>query len=358
MAGSSFRLFNFFVCFAVNSLRPLRLMLMFLIPALSGFSQDVNFHAGLFTFFDNVELGRSAVKIPQTMSGVQFIPEASLGWDSVHRISAGVNLMHEFGSSESVDRFYPTAYYEFNKKPFRFMMGAFPREEVTGKYPRLFFQDSISYYRPNLNGIYFRYCKKENYLDLWLDWTGRQSDSIREAFFVGINGRYSLGPFYLRHTGYMYHFAGKMNPVVEEALHDNLLSLTSAGIDLSGKFVLDRLDFNAGWVAGAERARSENTGWIMLTGFLAEARAEYKFIGLFNSFYRGDELYEFYGDHSNELYWGDPAYRAEIYNRTDFYLRFFDNRTVNAELTYSLHFLEGRVYHEQMLKVRVNLNLR
>jgi hypothetical protein len=323
----------------------------------SGYSQDVVFQAGLFSFFDNVEFGHSAVKIPQTMSGVQFAPEVSLGWDSVHRINIGVNLMHEFGSSESIDRLYPTAYYEFNKEPFRFMMGAFPRDEITCRYPRLFFQDSISYYRPNLNGIYLGYGKKRNYIDLWLDWTGRQSDSIREAFFVGINSRYSLGPFYVRHTSYMYHFAGKMNPVAEEALHDNLLFLTSIGIDLSGKSILDKLDFNAGWVAGVERARSENTGWILQSGFLVEARAEYKFIGLSNSFYKGEGLYEFYGDHSNELYWGDPAYRANTYNRTDFYLRFFDNRIVNAELTYSLHFLENRVYHEQMLKVRVNLNV-
>jgi hypothetical protein len=343
--------------FVQNSLRHLQLFLLLVLLTSSGYSQDVAFHAGLFSFFDNIEFGQSAVKIPQTMSGVQFAPEMAFGWDSVNRLNVGVNLMHEFGSRESIDKLYPTAFYEYNKKPFRFIMGAFPRDEVTGKYPRLFFQDSISYYRPNLNGIYIGYCKKGNYLDLWLDWTGRQSDSIREAFFVGINGKYSLGPFYARHTSCMYHFAGKMNPVVDEALHDNLLFLTSIGIDLSGKSILDKLDFNAGWVAAAERARSENTGWILLSGFLAEVRAEYKYIGLYNSFYTGEKLYEFYGDHSNELYWGDPAYRAKTYNRSDIYLKFFNNRIINVELAYSLHFLEKRVYHEQMLKVRVNLNV-
>jgi outer membrane protein assembly factor BamE (lipoprotein component of BamABCDE complex) len=64
----------------------------------------------------------------------------------------------------------------------------------------------------------------------------------------------------------------------------------------------------------------------------------------------------FYNERGNALYWGDPVYRANIYNRSDFYVIFMQRRNVNIELTYSLHFLESRVYNEQMLKVIVNLN--
>lgn len=336
--------------------KPFLISFMVLLITSAGLSQEVTWRAGLFSFFDNTEFGQSAVKIPQTMSGVQFIPEFALVRDSVHKLTFGVNLMHEFGSEEAVDKLYPTAYYEYKKKPFRFLMGAFPRSEVLYRYPRLFFQDSISYYRPNVNGIFCELFNSRNYFNVWLDWTGRQSETVNEAFFVGISGKYNIGPFYASNISYMFHFAGKMNPVIDEALHDNLLSLTSVGVDFSGRTIFNKLEANIGWVAGAERARTGDSQWILLSGFLAETRIEYKFIGLFNSFYKGAGLMNFYDSHSNDLYWGDPAYRADTYNRSDLYVRFINSKIVNIELAYSLHFLESRVYQEQMLKVRVNLN--
>ena len=355
MTTKSVRLFHFFAFLTQNSLRALKLAFLLLIYTSAGFSQVPFWHAGLFTFFDNNEFGKSAVKIPQTMAGVMIAPEIGLVWDSVHRINTGVNLMHEFGSPDFSGKVYPTAYYDYSSKPFMFIMGAFPRSEVLDKYPRLFFQDSVSYYRPNMNGIFCQYGKENYHIDLWLDWTGRQSFSDRETFFVGISGRYNTGMLYAQHFSYMYHFAGRMNPVFNEALHDNCLFLTSAGIDLSEKTFFDRLEANAGWVLGLERARADNTGWIAMHGLLIETKAEYRFAGLFNTFYQGRGQMYFYNNHDIDLYWGDPVYRARTYNRTDFYLCFLNKKTLNLELTYSLHILEGRVYHEQLLKVRVNL---
>ncbi len=333
-----------------------KLALLLLFLNLSGSGQVPSWHVGFFSFFDNIEFGGSAVKIPQTMSGIQLAPEYGLIWDSIHRVSAGVNLMHEFGSDKGIDKFYPTAYYELDKRPFRFIMGAFPRSVAIGNYSRFFFQDSILYYHPNMNGVFWEYRREHGNLNLWLDWTGRQSKNVHETFFIGLSGKYSFGQFYAMHSGYMYHFARKMNPVFDEAFHDNLLFQTSLGIDLSDKTIFTRLDANAGWITGLERARADNTGWISLNGLLVETRIEYKIIGLFNSFYKGSELMYFYDDHGNNLYWGDPAYRANTYDRSDFYLRFINNKKVNIELTYSLHFLESHVYHEQLLKVNINLN--
>jgi hypothetical protein len=319
------------------------------------FSQEKNWRFDLFSFFDNTEFGRSAFKIPQTMAGVIVAPEFGFVWDSVHKVNIGVNLMHEFGSPTPIDKFYPTAYYEINKGTMRFIMGTFPRSREIEDYPRLFFQDSISYYRPNINGIFWEYRKSQSYFNLWLDWTGRQSKIVREAFFMGFSGRYNRGIFYLRHFGYMFHFALKIDPVVEEALHDNGLFLTSAGIDFSGRTCFRKLETNAGWVFGLERSRADNTGWISLNGFLMETRLEYKWFGLFNTFYKGSGLMYFYRTYGNELYWGDPAYRVKTFDRSDFYINFLQNRAVNVQFTYSLNFMENRIYHEQMLKVTVNL---
>jgi hypothetical protein len=217
------------------------ILLLIFFTVGEGFSQELKWHTRLFSFFDNTEFTGSAYAIPQTMAGVMVAPEIGLKWDSVHIIMAGINLMHEYGSSSAVDKFYPTAYYEYLKGPIRFLMGAFPRSPFLDKYPRDFFRDSISYYRPNVNGIYLEYTKRASYINVWLDWTGRQTETVHESFFIGFSGRFSWKTFYFQNFGYMRHFAAVKNPVVEEALHDNLLFQTSLGIDLSGKTIFNKL---------------------------------------------------------------------------------------------------------------------
>jgi hypothetical protein len=319
-------------------------------------AQDKNWRLDVFSFFDNTEFGHSAVKIPQTMAGVIVAPEAGIVWDTVNKVNIGVNLLHEFGSPNAIDKFYPTAYYESLRGPVRFMMGAFPRSRALEKYPRLFFQDSVSYYRPNINGIFSEYRKGENYLNLWMDWTGRQSKTVNEQFFIGFSGRYNSGIVYLQHYGAMFHYAGKMDPAIEEPLHDNLLFLTSVGVDLVGKTFFSKLEANAGWVLRKERSRAENSGWIASKGFLVETRVEYRWFGIFNTYYIGDNMMHYYSELGNKLYWGDPAYRSKTSDRADIYISFLKNHTVNLNLTYSLTFMESQVFHEQMLKLIVNLN--
>ena len=289
------------------------------------------------------------------MSGVMILPEAGLRWDSVHRVSIGLDVLREFGSSSEIDNVFLTAYYAYNNKPFQFFMGAFPRKYALERYPRIFFQDSVSYYRPNINGILWEVNTENLYANTWLDWTGRQSRSVNETFLLGFSGRYISDPLYFQYFTYLYHFASKMDPVVSESLHDKGLMLISAGLELSDRTIFNKLEINAGWVAGLERSRSE-TGWIRQSGFLSEFNIEIWKAGLFNSFYKGSGHMHFYNKHGNKLYWGDPIYRARTYNRLDMYLNIFNSRYLSSRISYSLHFAEGRMYHEQLLRVSVNLN--
>jgi hypothetical protein len=332
------------------------ILLSLLLLSTDAFAQEKNWRLDVFSFFDNTEFGNSAVKIPQTMAGIIVAPEAGVAWDTVNKVNIGVNLLHEFGSPNAIDKFYPTAYYESLRGSVRFMMGAFPRSRALENYPRLFFQDSVSYYRPNINGLFTEYRKGDNYINIWMDWTGRQSKTVNEQFFIGFSGRYKDGIIYLQHYGAMFHYAGKMDPVVEEPLHDNLLFLTSVGVDLAGKTRFNKLEANAGWAVREERSRAENSGWIASNGFLAETRVEYKWFGFFNTYYLGDNMMHYYSKLGNKLYWGDPAYRSKTSDRADFYISFLQKHAVNLNLTYSLTFMESQVYHEQMLKLTVNLN--
>lgn len=293
--------------------------------------------------------------MPQTMAGVRFAPEIGLAWDSIHRIHVGINALHEFGSNMGIDAVSPIAYYQYDRAPFRFYMGAFPRETAVGNYSRFFFQDSISYYRPNINGILWQIYNKKANFDVWLDWTGRQSPTAHETFYIGMAGRYKMGLLYLQHMGYMFHYAGVMNPAVPEALHDNGMYLTSIGIDLAKKTGFEKLDINFGWAVGVEDARGE-VEWQKHNGFMMDTKIEYRGIGILNSFYKGAGQMSFYADHGANLYWADPIYRASTYNRTDLYLRMFQSEKLKIKFEYSLHFVENKVYHEQSLKVTANIN--
>lgn len=334
----------------------LTILILFFLFSQPAYPQQPFWETGFYSFFDNTEFGHSAYQIPQTMAGVRFAPALGVKWDSVHSLTAGADMLFEFGSNKIPGDIHPIAYYKYDKEPFRFFMGAFPRDNAVSHYPRIFFQDSVRYYRPNINGILTEYSTDHLFLSLWLDWTGRQTTEHHETFFVGFSGKYKPGLFYIQPFFYMFHFAGVKNPVIDEALHDNLVVSVLAGVDLSPVTFFDKLDINAGWVSGFDRARADMTGWFVQPGFLSETRIEYRHIGLFNTFYKGEGQMYYYNDHDNELYWGDPAYRAKTYNRSDFYIQFAAKKSLSIRLIYSLHFMEHSIYHEQVLKLSVNLN--
>jgi hypothetical protein len=318
-------------------------------------AQEVVWKADVRSFFDNTEFGGSRVQMPQTMAGVHLAPEAGLSLGGRHRMFAGIDLLHEYGSNQAVDFYDPVIYYEYAGRPFRFYAGAIPRRLTLDRYPRMFFQDSILNYRPTINGVFWEYSMNGHYANVWLDWASRQTPQRHEAFFMGWSGRYNRGVFYAQHFGYMFHFAGKMNPEVYEALHDNGLMLTSLGVDWSGRAGFEKLEANLGWAIALERDRELDV-WHTPQGLLFEAKVEYKGLGVFNTYYKGDGQQVYYGDHGNELYWGDPIYRSREYNRADLYIQFIRTEAVKLKFVYSLHFTEKQLYHEQAFYATFDLD--
>jgi len=319
------------------------------------FSQEILWKAGVQSFFENNEFAKSKVNIPQTMAGVHLAPEIGLKWNDNHRIFAGFDAMHEWGSDKTVDFFNPLVYYEFSGKHFRFYTGAFPRKLALGKYPRMFFRDSIQNYRPTITGMFWEYVEGNNYMNVWLDWVSRQTYTRREAFFLGWSGKYAMNIFYGQHFGYMLHFAHTMQPERTGGLHDNLLMLTSLGVDLASKTNFEKLEANAGWVVGLERDRSLDN-WKTPQGFMSEAIIEYKGLEIHHILYKGKGQQIFCADHGSALYWGDPMYRTELYNRTDLSVWFYKSNVVNLKMTWSLHFAEQTMYHSQLFTASFELD--
>ena len=321
------------------------------------FAQKFVYQSGVHSFFNNNEFTGCTVKTSQTMTGVHFVPQIGFSYQEKHHIFVGIDAMHEFGSERAVDFYDPVAYYQFDGKPFVFYMGAFPRKPLLTHYPRMFFRDSVQNYRPVMNGIFWEYrSKKDDYANLWLDWISRQSEQRREAFFMGWSGKVHFGIFYGQHLGYMFHFAATKNPSTPESVQDNGLMLTSAGVDLSKRVNFEKLELNIGWSSGLEQDRGTDDGWRHSRGFLSELKVEYRGIGLLNTLYSGRGQQVFHNRFPDGLYWGDQVYRASKYDRADFYVDFIKNQVVNVRLTYSLHFLEKKMFHEQTLNATFDLD--
>jgi len=335
--------------------RILVFLLVLEVGGMNAFSQDFLWKTGVYNFFDNTEFAHSKLTIPQTMAGVHLSPEIGLKWNDNHHFFAGFDAMHEYGSDKIINYFDPIVYYHFAGEQFRFFAGAFPRKQTLEKYPRIFFQDSINFYRPTVNGVYWEYVSDGNYMNVWLDWVSRQTHTKRESFFLGWSGKYNFHLFYGQHFSYMLHLANVMNPEIREGIHDNILTLTSLGIDLSSKTNFEQLEANIGWAVGMERDRKIGK-WYHPQGFLSEIKIEYRGLELYNTLYKGQSQQIFRHDHGNDLYWGDPIYHTKTYNRMDCSILFYKSDAMNIKFTWSLHFAEQTVYHEQFFNASFDLN--
>jgi len=342
----------------LKKMRKIGIVLLFLTGTwASGFSQEILYKVGLHNFFDNNEFADCPVGTSQTMAGVHVAPQIGLGFDTKHRIFAGVDAMHEFGSDKTFGYHDLIAYYELDNNPFRFYMGAFPRKLALNKYPLFFFEDSILNYRPIMTGLFWEYySKKGDFMNVWLDWTSRQTFSNRETFFMGWSGRYNRNILYGQHFGYMFHFAATMDPEQHTPVHDNGRLWTALGLDLSSKTSLDELDINVGWAIGLERNRANDAGWNNPQGLLSHVRVEYRGIGIFNTYYKGGGHGKFYDEYGSQLYWHDRLYRASRYDRLDGYIYFMKTDVVTLKFIFSLHFVDPGMFTEQQFYASFDLD--
>ncbi|HLP04733.1 MAG TPA: hypothetical protein VK152_04810 [Paludibacter sp.] len=333
---------------------PLAFTLLF-VAAITD-AQNLGWKAGLDYFFDNTEYARSTLTKDQTMTGVHFSPEAVLSWDSVHHLSAGVDLLKTAGSVNMLDAVRPVAYYQYKTASTNFYAGAFPRSAVLSNYSDLFFQDSVAYYRPTLEGIFWQRGNAEGFFNLWLDWNGHQTAINHETFFVGASAHKKWGHAFTDFQSYLFHFANTNPPVPGFHVCDNALAHWSAGFDYSNQTGLDTLLVAAGVLAGFERERNIPNSTYLPVGIVVRANVDYSGFGVQNTLYAGNPRQLIYGKYGNELYWNNPFLRAGFYLQSKWYLQVIRNRFATGRLNLNLHFSEGRMMYEQVFTLRATLS--
>ena len=236
-------------------------------------------------------------------------------------------------------------------------MGAFHRHDLLDDYSNFFFQDSVAFYKHTMEGLYFLKGDDRQFVKLWLDWTGLQSEEDRESFFVGASAYKEFGDlFFADFQSYMFHYATTRPNLEAQSVTDNLLGQLSAGVKYSNDRGLDNLKFSSGVLAGFERDRRNMDNYKTPLGLVLRADAEYKGFGTENLLYFGQSRMSFYEQYGNHMYWGNPFLRSANYIQNKLYWKFLDNEHVTGQLAAKTHFSEGKIFFEQMLTLSAHIN--
>jgi hypothetical protein len=305
--------------------------------ALAQQSLDVNFNG--FGFLDNREY-KAFIPRSHTYSGTRTELDFGLNLDSLNHFVVGANALHEFGAKPFFGKVDPIAYYKYQGTNWQFFAGAFPREGLLSDYPRALLNDTLQYYRPNVEGLLARY-QNEHFTETgWIDWVSRQTLTQREQFLFGFSGKYKprhYGPFYVSHYFLLMHDAGAEVLLPNDHITDNGGGQITLGLDLSHKTALDSLTFEAGGLFSLERERGVD-GFKTPAGFVFKAYLSYHKIAVYEEFYKGQG--------SNIIY-GDSYYSKPTYNRIDIiYTPFLFDR-IKGQFIASFHFSPGNMNDNQ-----------
>jgi hypothetical protein len=308
---------------------------------------DVDFNG--MGFLDNREY-KDFVARSRTYSGTRTALDFGLNVDSLNSFVVGANAIHEFGAQPYFLTVNPIAYYKFKNKNWLFHIGEFPREGLLDDYPRALLNDTLRYYRPNIEGMLLRFDNNKNFKEtFWLDWVSRQTETAREQFLFGMSGKYSpvaKGPFYISHYFLLLHDAGSASDA--DPITDNGGAQVKLGLDLSHRTFLDSLSFEAGGMMSIQRTRGI-TGLDLPKGFIATAYFGWHWIAVYDEFYRGQ---------GSIIYYGDAFYEKKFYNRTDFIFTAFSASRLKGQFIFSVHRTPGFTSNQEAFRVTYDLGRR
>jgi hypothetical protein len=313
--------------------------------ALAQGSLDIHFNG--MGFMDNREY-KDFVARSRTYSGVRTTLDLGLNIDSLNHFIVGANGIHEFGAKPYFLKVNPVAYYSFTGKNWLFNAGAFPREGLLDDYPRALLNDTLRYYRPNVEGLLTRFHNAHLTETVWIDWVSRQTVTDREQFLFGFSGKYRpslTGPFYISHYFLLEHDAGAEVLLPDDHIQDNGGGQVRLGLDFSHKTILDSLSIESGAMTSFERVRGLD-GFRTPTGFIANVYLSWKRFALFDEFYKGQ------GSH---IIYGDSFYEKKTYNRLDIIYTPFLYKRVKGQFILSLHQTPGYSSNQEAFRVTVDL---
>ena len=302
-------------------------------------SLDIHFNG--LGFMDNREYS-AFVPRSRTYSGTRTALDLGLNLDSLNHFVVGINGIHEFGARPFFLTVDPVAYYHYESKKWIFDIGEFPREQGNiSQYPRSMLNDTLQYYRPNIQGLMTNLHTQYGFETIWIDWISRQTATDREQFIFGDFGTYIPKPgkaFFLSHYFYMLHDAGAEILLPNDHIADNGVAQVRLGLDFSHRHpAFDSIKVDAGAMMSLERVRGLD-GFQMPLGFVAS---------LFVSHHRFAIYDEFYAGKGHHVDLGDSFYEKTCYNRLDIIYSPFVFKHIKGQFILSLHQSPGYIGDSQ-----------
>ncbi len=243
---------NFTIDVTMNKLYVVIFSILFLHSF--AFSFQWNIESSLYGIMDNREFSNSIV-IPQTFFGAIGRLETGVTIDSNHTLQCGFAYFKEFGKEEHLNAFDLILYYNGKYQLHNFYFGAFPYEKI-GVFPDYLFSDSSRYYRPVLEGAFYQASFKKAWINIWIDWTSRQTEKIHETFLVGTSGELFFKPFFTTFNFLYYHYAGRKNVSPSDPVQDNVGFISKTGTRFSNIAFLDSLSFSLNFLLAYDRLRT------------------------------------------------------------------------------------------------------
>lgn len=316
------------------------------------FIYDVDFT----TYFDNREY-KAPYQIPQTILNFRLSPQVGMravdNAGATHELVAGVSYTQRLGGNWRDVQFDPIAYYHLNYKGFEASMGAIPYSRRRMTLPDWLLYDSLAYYHPNIQGALLQYSDERGFVEFMCDWRGAQTVERREMFRLILNGQYQYHWLQVGGLAHMNHKASFASPN-HECVMDDIHANAFVGADVTQYTPLDSLSIRAGYIFGWQRDRETNQSFVN-HGLIVELYANWRFLGLKNTFYFGDNLQPLRSRNAY-LCLGDPFYQSRLYNRTDLFIYIYRNSFVNLYFSWNMHYDGHHLQHQQQMIVRFQLD--
>jgi hypothetical protein len=298
---------------------------------------------------DNREFANSKMAYSQTIMGTQYGVEADFFPVEGHHLRLGFNHFFEFGADIDEQKPKLTAYYLYDDRHTTFSFGAFPRSSLANQYPLALLTDTLLYYRPNIEGLLVRRSWRSGYEEAFVDWTGRQTVTRREAFMACAAGSQTVvGPLSFRHFMTLYHNALKSEEQSDVHIEDNFAIIAYMNCDFSAMLNMPAAYIRAGTFVSTFRERHIST-FENAQSFFGELRMEIPHFFLNAVYSCGD------GHH---IIAGDRMYRARSYMRADTGWNFINLDKIKGHFNWSFHLVDGYLDHSQQLSLIYRLEYK
>lgn len=291
--------------------------------------------------FDNREYF-SEYAFPQTIFGARLDAALLFHVDSTSHFAAGMSYFYENGSSVLENSPNVILYYEYSGDKLALNFGSFPRREKL-EMPDVFLNDTLNYYRPNVEGALLSYTGSIGKVQGFIDWTGRVSEDRRETFLAGFTSEIFAGKIFIEPSFLMYHNARSYASSDTIHLQDNGIMSILAGysVNETGKSI--SLKLSSGFISSYNRFRPDEFSWGK--GIISNIKLGYGIFGLKGVYYFGTPI---------EFEYGDPFYRSGNYGRLDLFADPFRNPRIQSKIGWNLHFVPGEgIHHSQQVLIQV-----